>query len=58
MARFTPARPLARVRTDDGQDWTEGLVLASYRMLELAQRHDVKLALLMDTSAACGSQVI
>jgi uncharacterized protein YbbK (DUF523 family) len=40
------------VRSDEGQDWTEGMVRASHRMLELAQRNDVNLAMLMDTSAA------
>jgi uncharacterized protein YbbK (DUF523 family) len=48
----------ARVRTDDGEDWTEGMVRAAHGMLELALSHDVDLALLMDVSAACGSQVI
>jgi uncharacterized protein YbbK (DUF523 family) len=52
------SRGRARVQTDDGQDWTDGMVRVARKMLELAQRHDVHLALLMDTSAACGSQVI
>jgi uncharacterized protein YbbK (DUF523 family) len=48
----------ARVLTDDGDDWTDGMLRAARQMVELAQAHDVRLALLMDTSAACGSQVI
>jgi uncharacterized protein YbbK (DUF523 family) len=48
----------ARVKTDDGQDWTDGMVRAAGEMLERARAEDVRLALMMDTSAACGSQVI
>jgi uncharacterized protein YbbK (DUF523 family) len=48
----------ARVLTDDGEDWTDGMVRAAGAMLELARQHEVRLALLMDISAACGSQVI
>jgi uncharacterized protein YbbK (DUF523 family) len=48
----------ARVLTDEGEDWTDGMVRAARRMLELAQENVVRFALLMDTSAACGSQVI
>ncbi len=48
----------ARVQTDDGADWTGGMVQAAHQMLDVARAHDAKLALLMDTSAACGSQVI
>ena len=55
----------ARVLTDDGQDWTDGLRRAARAMLDVARSHDVRLALLMDISmdimdisAACGSQVI
>ncbi len=48
----------ARVKTDDGRDWTDGMVRAAGEMLERARVEDVRLALLMDTSAACGSQVI
>jgi uncharacterized protein YbbK (DUF523 family) len=46
------------VLTDAGDDFTEGMVRAARRMLDLARAHDVRLALLMDISAACGSQVI
>ena len=48
----------ARVLSEGGDDWTDDMVAASEAMLALAQRHGVRLALLMDISAACGSQVI
>lgn len=48
----------ARVISDAGDDWTDPMLTAAHAMLELAQREGVRLALLMDISAACGSQVI
>ncbi|MDH4474052.1 MAG: DUF523 domain-containing protein [Fluviicola sp.] len=48
----------ARVLTESGIDWTQGMIRASEKMLELAQREQIELAVLMDISAACGSQVI
>lgn len=48
----------ARVLTEDGVDWTEGMIRASEKMLELARNEHVELAVMMDVSAACGSQVI
>jgi uncharacterized protein YbbK (DUF523 family) len=48
----------AKVLTETGVDWTEGMIKASEQMLALALREKVDLAVLMDTSAACGSQVI
>jgi uncharacterized protein YbbK (DUF523 family) len=48
----------ARVLSEDGEDWTEGMVEAAHAMLALAQQHRVHLALLTDISAACGSQVV
>jgi uncharacterized protein YbbK (DUF523 family) len=48
----------ARVLSESGQDWTEGMIAAAHRMLEIARANDVRLAVLMDISAACGSQVI
>ncbi len=48
----------ARVLSDGGEDWTEGMLAAANAMLAMAQSHRVRLALLMDISAACGSQVI
>jgi len=48
----------AKVMTESGHDWTEGMIKASERMLEIARNNDIELALLLDISAACGSQVI
>jgi uncharacterized protein YbbK (DUF523 family) len=48
----------ARVKTDSGEDWTEGMVRAARQMLEVARANSIHLAILMDVSAACGSQVI
>jgi uncharacterized protein YbbK (DUF523 family) len=48
----------ARVLSESGQDWTEGMIAAARRMLQIVQENEVRLAVLMDISAACGSQVI
>ncbi len=48
----------AKVLTESGVDWTEGMIEASLKMVEVAQKNDVELAIMMDVSAACGSQVI
>ncbi|QEE50951.1 DUF523 domain-containing protein [Flavobacterium alkalisoli] len=48
----------AKVLTDSGKDWSEGMIKASEKMLEIAKAEDIELAILMDVSAACGSQVI
>lgn len=48
----------AKLLTASGADWTEGIIKASEKMLELARNEDIELAVLMDISAACGSQVI
>ena len=48
----------AKVLTPSGADWTEEMIRAAERMLEIAQREDIELAVMMDVSAACGSQVI
>jgi len=48
----------ARVVTATGRDCTTEMVAAAETMLALARREHVRLALLMDISAACGSQVI
>jgi uncharacterized protein YbbK (DUF523 family) len=48
----------ARVLSDGGEDWTDGMLAAAKEMLAVAQDNGVRLALLMDISAACGSQVI
>ncbi len=48
----------ARVLTASGKDWTEGMLKAAHRMLAVAQSHRAELCILLDISAACGSQVI
>lgn len=48
----------ARVLTESGVDWSEGMIKASEKMLEIARKEDIELAVMMDISAACGSQVI
>ncbi|MBL8935229.1 MAG: DUF523 domain-containing protein [Archangium sp.] len=48
----------AQVRLDDGRDVTSALVHAAHEMVKVAQREQVRFAILMDMSAACGSQVI
>lgn len=48
----------ARVLTESGKDWTAGMITASEKMLEIAIDNRVELAILLDISAACGSQVI
>jgi uncharacterized protein YbbK (DUF523 family) len=48
----------ARVLSDAGEDWTEGMIKAAREMLSRATSNKVHLAILMDISAACGSQVI
>lgn len=48
----------ANVLTASGKDWTDGIVKASEKMLDIARRNNVEVAVMMDISAACGSQVI
>lgn len=48
----------AKILTETGKDWTEGMIKASEKMLEFAQRENIDFAVMMDISAACGSQVI
>jgi uncharacterized protein YbbK (DUF523 family) len=48
----------ARLVTSAGRDCTREILDAARTMLELAESEGVRLALLMDISAACGSQVI
>lgn len=48
----------ARVLAESGADWTEGMVHAAEKMLEIAKHNNAELAVMMDVSAACGSQVI
>ena len=51
-------RGKARVLTESGVDWTDGMIRAAEKMLDVARRERVELAVMMDISAACGSQVI
>ena len=44
--------------SSSGEDWTEAMLGAANAMVAVAQDNGVRLALLMDISAACGSQVI
>jgi uncharacterized protein YbbK (DUF523 family) len=48
----------AKVLTETGIDWSEGMIKASEKMLDVAKTNNVELCLMMDISAACGSQVI
>ena len=48
----------ARVVTETGRDVTDEMIRASLKMLEIAKENDVELAVLMDVSGACGSQVV
>jgi uncharacterized protein YbbK (DUF523 family) len=48
----------AKVLTASGIDWTDGMVRASEQMLDVARKYEVELCVMMDSSAACGSQVI
>ena len=48
----------AKVLTESGIDWSEGMIRASEKMLDVAQKNNVELCVMMDISAACGSQVI
>jgi uncharacterized protein YbbK (DUF523 family) len=49
---------LARVLTESGVDWTEKLLASSGTIASRATRDRIELAILVDMSAACGSQVI
>lgn len=48
----------AKVLTETGKDWSEGMIKASEKMLEIAKQENIEIAIMMDISAACGSQVI
>ena len=48
----------AKVLTESGKDWSAGMIAASEKMLEIAMNEKIEIAVLMDISAACGSQVI
>ena len=55
---FDVLKGTARVLTETGIDWSEGMIAASVKMLEIARNEKIELAVLMDVSAACGSQVV
>lgn len=48
----------ARVLSDTGEDWTQSMIEAAHAMLTKARDSQVRVALLTDISAACGSEVI
>jgi uncharacterized protein YbbK (DUF523 family) len=48
----------ARVLSESGADWTVGMIAAAHQMLQIARENEARLAVLVDISAACGSQVI
>jgi uncharacterized protein YbbK (DUF523 family) len=48
----------AKLLTESGKDWTEGIIRAAAKMTEIARNERIELAVMMDISAACGSQVI
>ncbi|MBK7388824.1 MAG: DUF523 domain-containing protein [Bacteroidetes bacterium] len=48
----------AKVLTSTGIDWTAGMILASEKMLRIAEENKIELAVMMDISAACGNHVI
>lgn len=48
----------AKVLTQSGYDVTDLMIKASLKMLHIAKINKVELAILMDVSGACGSQVI
>lgn len=48
----------ASVITETGKDITEGMLAAAQKMLQIAKDNAIELAIMMDVSAACGSQVI
>ena len=48
----------AKVLSDSGKDWSAGMIAGAEEMLKVAQKEKIELAIMMDISAACGSQVI
>lgn len=48
----------AKVLTTSGRDWTNDMIRASEKMLEIALQNKIELAIMMDISAACGNHVI
>lgn len=48
----------AKVINESGEDISKEMIRASKKMLQLARTNEIELAIMMDVSAACGSQVI
>lgn len=48
----------ARVITQTGKDWTKEMIRAAEEMLNIAIENQVVAAILLDISAACGTQVV
>lgn len=48
----------AIVITESGKDVTQAMLKAAHKMLQVAIDNKIELAIMMDVSAACGSQVI
>ena len=48
----------AKVLTTTGKDWTDKMINASNKMLQIAKDNNIELAIMMDVSAACGNHVI
>ncbi len=48
----------AKVIDESGRDVTEKMMLGANKMLQVARDNKIELAIMMDVSAACGSQVI
>lgn len=48
----------AKVLATNGDDWTTAMLKAAQKMLELAEKQQVQLAIMLDISAACGTQTI
>lgn len=55
---FDVLKGTAKVLSEQGEDWTEGMIKGAQKMLEEAQKNAIELAVMMDVSGACGSQVI
>jgi uncharacterized protein YbbK (DUF523 family) len=55
---FDVLKGTAKVLSDSGKDWTAGMIKGAESMLHEAQKHQIELAVMMDVSGACGSQVI
>jgi len=48
----------AKVLTPSGKDWSDRMIKASEKMLQVARDNRIELAVMMDVSAACGNHVI